>query len=296
MTTTPPAQSEAPDIAAALDMLLADAAVGISRRFRPAQSLLRIAGRMVARPGLAARQGARLARQLGDIATGNSNLAPEPRDRRFADPAWNSNPLLRRTVQAYLASATVAGQLVDELGFDGIDGERVRFAVTNLIDAAAPSNNPILNPAAIKELVETGGASAVRGVRAFVTDMSAPPRLPRLVEPDAFEVGRDLGITPGSVVHRDELYELIQFAPQTAHVHTTPLLIVPPTINKYYVLDLAPGRSLIEFLVNEGHQVFTISWRNPDARSATTGSTPTGPRSSTRWESSAASPTARRRT
>ena len=109
------------------------------------------------------------------------------------------------------------------------------------------------------------GASAVRGVRAFLTDMSARPRVPRMVEPDAFEVGRDLGITPGAVVHRDELYELIQFRPQTPKVHTTPLLIVPPTINKYYVLDLVPGRSLIEFLVGQGHQVFTISWRNPDA-------------------------------
>ena len=142
----------------------------------------------------------------------------------------------------------------------------MRFAVSNLIDAAAPSNNPLLNPTAIKEFVDTGGASAVRGVRAFVTDMAARPRVPRMVEPDAFEVGRDLAITPGSVVHRDELYELIQFRPQTPKVHTTPLLIVPPTINKYYVLDLRPGRSLIEFLVGQGHQVFTISWRNPDAR------------------------------
>jgi poly(3-hydroxyalkanoate) synthetase len=124
----------------------------------------------------------------------------------------------------------------------------------------------MLNPAAMKELVDTGGTSAVRGVRALIRDLGARPRVPRMVEPDAFEVGRDIGISPGAVVHRDELYELVQFSPQTPQVYRTPLLIVPPTINKYYILDLAPGRSLVEFLVGQGHRVFTMSWRNPDER------------------------------
>jgi len=266
MTTRQRSRGEAPDVAAALDMLLADAAVGISRRFRPAQSLATIGRRVAARPSLAVREGVALARQLGRIAAGRSDVVPEQRDRRFADPAWTTNPFLRRVLQTYLATAATAAQLVDELGLDATEDERVRFLVSNLVDASAPSNNPMLNPAAMKELVDTGGTSAVRGVRAFVRDMGGQPRVPRMVEPDAFEVGRDLGNTPGAVVHRDELYELIQFSPQTPQVYRTPLLIVPPTINKYYILDLAPGRSLVEFLVGQGHQVFTMSWRNPDGR------------------------------
>ena len=265
MTRASSTRGEAPDVAAALDMLLADAAVGISRRFRPAQSLVTIGRQLAARPDLTARHGVALARQLGQVAAGRSELAPAPRDRRFADPAWSNNPLLRRIVQAYLATATAAEQVVGELGLEGREDERVRFAVSNLIDAAAPSNNPLLNPTAIKEFVDTGGASTVRGVRAFLTDMAAKPRVPRMVEPDAFEVGRDVATSQGAVVHRQQLYELIQFRPQTPKVHSTPLLIVPPTINKHYVLDLAPGRSLIEFLIGQGQQVFTISWRNPDA-------------------------------
>jgi poly(3-hydroxyalkanoate) synthetase len=245
---------------------LADAAVGISRRFRPAQSLATIGRRVAARPGLAAREAIALGHQLRQIAVGSSEVTPEPRDRRFVDPAWSTNPLLRRVLQAYLATAATAAQLVDELELDTTEDERVRFVVSNLVDASAPSNNPMLNPAAMKELVDTGGTSAVRGVRALIRDLGARPRVPRMVEPDAFEVGRDIGISPGAVVHRDELYELVQFSPQTPQVYRTPLLIVPPTINKYYILDLAPGRSLVEFLVGQGHRVFTMSWRNPDER------------------------------
>jgi poly[(R)-3-hydroxyalkanoate] polymerase subunit PhaC len=266
MTTSTPPRTEAPDLAAALDMLLADAAMGLRRRFRPAKSVFTVGRRLATRPTLAARHARALGGQLIDVVRGRSQLAPHPRDRRFADSGWAANPILHRSLQGYLATAMTADQLVGDLELEGPDDERVRFAISNLVDAAAPSNIPILNPAAIKEFVDTGGASAVRGVRAFVTDMSSKPRVPRMVEPDAFEVGRTLAVSPGAVVHRDELYELIQFTPQTAQVHATPLLIVPPTINKYYVLDLAPGRSLIEFLVSQGIQVFTISWRNPDAR------------------------------
>ncbi|HEX9352886.1 MAG TPA: hypothetical protein VF933_03570 [Streptosporangiaceae bacterium] len=126
----------------------------------------------------------------------------------------------------------------------------------------------VLNPAALKAAIDTGGGSALAGLRHFAADMASPPRIPSMVEPDAFKVGLDLAVTPGAVVSRTEVSELIQYRPATAAVRQVPLLIVPPTINKFYVIDLAPGRSLAEYLVGRGFQVFMMSWRNPDSRHA----------------------------
>jgi polyhydroxyalkanoate synthase subunit PhaC len=254
------------DLAGALDLLLADGALGVLRRFRPDGATLRLAIGLARRPQRVASQAALLGSELARIAAGRSQLAPERRDRRFADPAWTQNPLLKRSMQGYLASAHAAEQLLAATDLDWRDGERLRFVLSNLIAAAAPSNNPLLNPAGLKTLIDTGGLSAVRGLRALVTDLAAAPRVPSMVEPGAFEVGKDLAVTPGSVVHRTEMFELIQYAPTTEQVSKYPLLIVPPMINKYYITDLAPGRSMTEYLVSQGHQVFTISWRNPDYR------------------------------
>ena len=171
-------------------------------------------------------------------------------------------------MQAYLAAAQTAEGVVAEAGLDEADSERVGFVLTNLIDALAPSNNPLLNPAAVKAAIDTGGKSALAGLRHFAADMAVPPRVPTMVEPDAFEVGVDLAVTPGSVVLRTPVFELIQYRPVTPAVRQVPLLIVPPVINKFYVMDLAPGRSMAEYLVGRGLQVFMISWRNPDARHA----------------------------
>ena len=199
---------------------------------------------------------------------GRSQVQPSRRDRRFADPGWTGNPLLRRTMQAYLATAESVEGVVAEAGLDERDSERVGFVLTNLIDALAPSNNPLLNPAAVKAALDTGGGSALAGLRHFLSDMAVPPRVPTMVEPDAFEVGVDLAVTPGSVVLRTPEFELIQYRPVTPAVRQVPLLIVPPVINKFYVMDLAPSRSMVEYLVGQGLQVFMISWRNPDARYA----------------------------
>ncbi|MFZ0047284.1 MAG: alpha/beta fold hydrolase, partial [Streptosporangiaceae bacterium] len=262
-------QESAGDVAAALDMLLADGALGVLRRFRPDGAAARLAASLARRPQLTGLHLAALASELGRIVTGSSELAPDRKDRRFADPAWAQNPLLRRTVQAYLAAGQAATDLLATAELDWRDDERLRFVLSNLIAAAAPSNSPLLNPAAVKALVDTGGLSVVRGLRALVTDLAQAPRVPAMVAPDAFEVGRDLAVTPGSVVYRTEMLELIQYAPVTAQVREYPVLIVPPMINKYYITDLAPGRSMIEYLVSQGHQVFAISWRNPDARHRT---------------------------
>ena len=265
-------RSAAADAAVApLDLLLTDAATGTLRRVNPGGSGLRLAAALASRPRLVAGRGRQLLGELARIAVGSSQVQPSRRDRRFADPGWAGNPLLRRTMQAYLAAAETAEGVVADAGLDWADSERVGFVLTNLIDALSPSNNPLLNPAAVKAAVDTGGGSALAGLRHFVADMATAPRVPSMVEPDAFEVGVDLAVTPGSVILRTPVFELIQYRPATAAVRQVPLLIVPPTINKFYVMDLAPGRSMVEYLVGSGLQVFMISWRNPDARHAEMG-------------------------
>jgi polyhydroxyalkanoate synthase subunit PhaC len=254
------------DLAGALDLLLADGALGVLRRFRPDGSVLRLAIRLARRPQRIAGEAAALGAELARIAGGRSEVAPDRRDRRFADSAWAQNPVLHRAMQAYLATSQSAERVLAGADLDWRDAERLRFVLMNLIAAASPSNNPLLSPAWLKGLVDTGGLSAARGIRALATDLAAAPRVPRMVEPGAFEVGKDLAVTPGSVVFRTEMFELIQYAPVTEQVNRYPLLVVPPMINKFYILDLAPGRSMAEFLVAQGHQVFAISWRNPDYR------------------------------
>jgi polyhydroxyalkanoate synthase subunit PhaC len=153
----------------------------------------------------------------------------------------------------------------------------VRFVTSNLVEAAAPSNNPLISPVGWKAVIDTAGGNVVAGSRQLVGDLASSPRVPSMVEPDAYEVGEDLALTPGAVVLRTPVFALIQYRPQTPTVRALPLLVVPPTINKYYILDLAPGRSLVEYLVEQGHQVFVMSWRNPTlgtvTSSGTTGST-----------------------
>jgi polyhydroxyalkanoate synthase subunit PhaC len=258
------------DFAGALDLLLADGALGVLRRLRPDGAGLRLGASLAGKPRLIREQAMLLATELGQIATGRSELTPHRKDRRFADQAWSQNPVLRRIVQAYLAGSQAAETLLAgaSADLDWRDAERLRFLLTNLVAAVAPSNNPLLSPQAAKALIDTGGASAIRGLRAFVHDLATQPRVPAMVEPDAFEVGTDLGVSPGAVVHRTEMFELIQYQPTTERVYQYPLLIVPPMINKFYLIDLAPGRSMVEYLVSQGHQVFAMSWRNPDARHA----------------------------
>jgi len=254
------------DLAAPLDLLLTDAALGVGRRLAPNSSWFAFARGLAARPRALPRRGAELARELTEIAVGQSRLAPAKRDRRFADPAWQENPFLRRAVQAYLAAETAAGALVTDADLGWRDNERVRFALDNLFDALAPSNNPLASPVAWKAAIDTGGRSVLAGLRNLVRDNLTAPRVPSMVEADAFEVGKTLATTEGAVVFRSEVFELIQYLPQSPKVRQYPLLMIPPVINKYYVLDLAPGRSLVEYLLREGQQVFVVSWRNPDAR------------------------------
>jgi polyhydroxyalkanoate synthase subunit PhaC len=254
------------EAASALDLLLSHAALGMWHGLRPDSSALRFATALARRPGTVARRAGRLAAELASIAAGRATITPPQRDRRFRDPAWNDNPLLRRTVQAYLAAGQATEALLADAGLNWRDNERMKFLLTNVIAAAAPSNNPLISPVAWKAVIDTGGLSAVRGIRAMAADLATAPRIPTMVRPDAFKVGKNVAVTPGVVVARSDVCELIQYQPVTAIVHRLPLLIVPPMINKFYITDLAPERSMIEFLIGQGQQVFVISWRNPDRR------------------------------
>ncbi|HEV7787718.1 MAG TPA: alpha/beta fold hydrolase [Pseudonocardia sp.] len=260
---------DAADLAGApLDLLLTDAVRGNWRRLVPDATALRLVRGLANRPVKVVGRVRGLVGELGRIVVGNSNTQPDPRDRRYADPAWSGNPLLHRALQAHLATSRTAEALVEDARLAEPDRLRVQTIVSNLSDALAPSNNPLLNPRALKAVVDTGGGNFVRGARRLAGDLAQPPRVPSMVEPDAFTVGETVAATPGTVVLRTEVLEVIQYTPTTEKVRAIPLLIVPPTINKYYVTDIAPGRSLIEYLVGQGHQVFTISWRNPDVRHA----------------------------
>ena len=252
-----------------LDMVLVDAARGPLRRMvPPAGTALRFGSALVRKPGTVAQRAGEFVREIGKVAAGSSELEPGKKDKRFADPAWTGNPLLRRAMQAHLATARTAWELIDDADLGWQDDERIRFTATNLVDALAPSNVPVLNPLSLKAAIDTGGASAVRGLRRFLGDLTSPPRVPSMVDPDAFTVGEDLARTPGAVVFRTDVFELIRYRPSTENVRSVPLLMVPPTINKFYIADLAPGRSIVEHYVSAGQQVFMMSWRNPDERHA----------------------------
>jgi len=255
---------------AGLDVLLTDAALeaGGSNRFLAPTAAVRTVGSLALHPARVARRAGGLGKELARVASGRSELAPAKGDRRFADRGWQENWALRRLMQSYLALGGSVNGLIDDAQLDWRGERRARLAAGNLLDAVAPTNFPWSNPAVLREIVDTGGANLVRGARRFTRDVSRPPRLPATVDTSKFEVGANLAASPGSVVLRDEVFELIRYRPQTPEVHEVPVLFVPPTINKYYVLDLAPGRSVVEHLVAQGLQVFTISWRNPEAAHA----------------------------
>src|SRR3954464_2852682 len=252
-----------------LDLILVDAARGPLRRLvPPAGTALRFGSALARQPGTVAKRTSELVGEIGKVAAGSSELAPGKKDKRFADPAWTGNPLLRRAMQAHLATARTTWELIDDADLSWQDDERIRFTATNLVDAFAPSNVPVMNPLSLKAAIDTGGASAVRGLRRMLRDLASPPRVPSMVEADAFTVGEDLASTPGSVIFRTDVFELIRYRPTTETVRAVPLLMVPPTINKFYIADLAPGRSIVEHYLSAGQQVFMISWRNPDERHA----------------------------
>ena len=190
---------------------------------------------------------------------------PVPDDRRFADPAWRTSPFFFALRQYYAAAGQLMSDLLAAGEGDPTADAKARLAGGFLLDALAPTNFLPTNPAALKRAIDTGGGSVLAGLRNMVSDLISNNGMPRQVDASAFRLGENLAATPGKVVFRNDLMELIQYAPQTPSVHAIPMLASPPWINKYYIMDLAPGRSFLEWAVAHGRTVFAISYRNPDS-------------------------------
>jgi polyhydroxyalkanoate synthase len=186
------------------------------------------------------------------------------KDKRFADRTWRDNPAFFVIGQAYFAAVGLADDLLAAGRGDPVADVKARLASDLMLAALAPTNYLATNPAALKRAFETGGASVVAGARNFLDDLRNNRGMPRQVDTRPFEIGRNLAATPGKVVFRNELMELIQYAPQTPQVRSVPVLASPPWINKYYIMDLAPGRSFLEWAITHERTVFAISYRNPD--------------------------------
>ena len=233
-----------------------------------AGSLLGGLARAVGQGRSVARETAKLGFEAARIVGGRSKVEPGAGDRRFADPAWTSNPFYRRLAQFYLAWSAGVGRVTDDLETTDVDWptvERARFATSILVSALAPTNAVWSNPAALKRAFDTGGLSLGRGFRNWLDDLRHNGGMPSQADRTAFVVGRDLAVSPGSVISRNELGELIQYRPSTPTVRSRPLLVVPPPIGRFYFLDLRPGRSFVEYSVGQGLQTFMLSWRNPTA-------------------------------
>ena len=185
-------------------------------------------------------------------------------DPRFADPAWTKNPLFYLVRQQHALLEGFVQDLLDGADLDEVTRRKADFVLRQVLDAAAPTNSLLTNPVALKKAFDTGGLSLVRGANNVLRDMATNKGMPRQITPGQFRPGHELAVTPGRVVFRNRLIELIQYEPQTETVHTVPLLFSPPWINKYYIMDLAPGKSLVEWAVRHGHTCFMISYRNPD--------------------------------
>jgi polyhydroxyalkanoate synthase len=203
-------------------------------------------------------------RQLASLwtpAAAEGNAAPLP-DRRFADAAWTNNPVASLAARAYLLNSQALLEMADAVEGDAKTRARIRFAVEQFAAACAPSNFLALNAEAQQKALETQGASIGQGVRNLVNDL----RQGHMQQTDEtrFEVGRNVATTEGAVVYENELFQLIEYRPLTARVHARPLLMVPPCINKFYILDLQPANSLVRHMVAQGHRTYMVSWRNPD--------------------------------
>ncbi|NEK23228.1 alpha/beta fold hydrolase [Sulfitobacter sp. JBTF-M27] len=220
---------------------------------------------MAAQPQAMMEQWMSFAKDTQSILTQSSDIAPDPKDRRFADTGWTNNPFSKGMMQAYLSWADKVTKTVEELDLPDKDAARARLVSSIVVDAMAPSNNFFINPSAMKTFFETGGKSAVNGVQNLIKDMTENQGLPSSVDTSKFKVGENLAVTPGDVVFRNEVIELVTYKPTTDKVYRRPLLVVPPQINKYYSIDMSPGKSMIEFLLANGIQPYCISWRNPTA-------------------------------
>jgi polyhydroxyalkanoate synthase len=208
-------------------------------------------------------------RMLGDQTT--PVVPADPKDKRFQDAAWKENEIFDFIRQSYLLSARFVQEVISKVeGLDPKTAKKVDFYARQFVDAMSPSNFALTNPQVLRKTVETGGENLIKGLSNLLRDLEAGHGKLRIkmTDSDAFRVGENIAVTPGKVVFRNDLIELIQYEPTTETVLKRPLVIFPPWINKFYVLDLRPKNSLIRYAVSQGHTVFVASWVNPEARFA----------------------------
>ena len=217
-----------------------------------------------AQPRASFEAGRKLAADMTRIWFGSSDVDPSETDARFADEAWRENPLFRRIGQSYLAWSNSLDDWLAASGLEGIEHDRAQFVLSAAKDVLAPVNTLVGNPAALKKLQETQGASFVNGMRNIFDDVRHNHGYPAVADREAFTVGVDVAASEGSVVFRNELFELIQYQPKTEEVSAIPLLYVFSQVNRFYLGDLTPDRSLFQRLLDGGIPVFAISWRNPE--------------------------------
>jgi len=216
-------------------------------------------------PAVVAREMPWLAGELAKIALGRSDIAFDQRDQRFTDQAWGTIPYFRILGQSYRLFELWMNRMQVSVDGSWQAKARARFAADVITAALAPVNYLGTNPAALRKAAETGGMSLMRGAQNMLRDL-ARGGMPSTADREHFVVGQNLACTPGAVVYREEMFELLQYTPTTPRVRAVPLLMIPPQINRHYILDLSPGRSLAEFAVSQGIRVFMIVWRNPDTR------------------------------
>lgn len=181
-------------------------------------------------------------------------------DKRFSAPEWGEHPLFRYFRDSYLLTSKMMMQAVDEAEMDAATKRRMRFFMRQYLDAAAPSNYLATNPEALKAALESGGKSVEEGMKNLMADMERGKI--SMTDEAAFEVGKNIAVSPGAVVYENDLIQLVQYSPLTDKVHERPLVMVPPCINKFYIMDLQPENSLVRYAVEQGHTVFMVSWRN----------------------------------
>jgi polyhydroxyalkanoate synthase len=249
---------------AAEQILGANPLLGIDREelLAAGRRLLRL---MTLNPQVLIEENIAFARELVEIAFGRSKVLPDARDRRFSHNIWQKSGYYKRLMQGFVAWRDMLNRVLDRADTTTEDRERARFVLQLITETFAPTNSLLGNPGALQRITETRGKSLVYGLTNFIDDLTNNFGMPRQVDERKFQVGKNLATTPGAVVYRDEVLELIQYKPQTQTVERRPLLIVPPQINKFYATDLAAGRSFAEFAVQQGIQTFCISWRNPTA-------------------------------
>ena len=223
-----------------------------------------IGAAMLTKPGAILRRSTGLAVESAKIALGMSDI-DLGKDRRFRHEQYDSNPILRRIGQQYLAWRETVHGYIDDLELEEGAERQGHFMADMVTEALAPTNTLLGNPAAVEEAINTNGRSLQQGFRNWLDDQANNGGMPSMVDTEPFKIGETIAVTPGEVIFRNEVLELMRYKPTTAKVHKRPIVIVPPQINKYYILDLAPDRSLIEALVAEGQQVFAVSWRNVTA-------------------------------